>query len=102
MTTLTYFLTKSSNKCNWPSFCVGIFRPILYMLKYINRHPIDYNIFNLSNANTKPEVLASNNQIREYRRETKEINYTIKILKTRYSFIHLPTNFEAETLVLSF
>ena len=72
------------------------------MLKYINRHPIDYNIFNLSNANTKPEVSASNNQIREYRRETKEINYTIKIPKTRYSFIYLPTNFEAETLVLSF
>ena len=32
-----------------PSFHVGIFIPILYMLKYINRHPIDHNIFNLSN-----------------------------------------------------
>ena len=34
--------------------------------------------------------------------ETKANNYTIKIPKTKYSFIYLPTNFETETLVLSF
>ena len=72
------------------------------MLEYINRHPINHNIFKLSIANTKPQISAFNNQIREYRRETKEKNYTIKIPKTRYSFIYLPTNFEAKTLVLSF
>ena len=49
MTALTYFLTKSSNKCNWPSFHLGIFIPILYILKYVNKPPIDHNIFNLSN-----------------------------------------------------
>ena len=40
-------IQKDKHTYLWPSFRVGIFIPILYMLKYINRHPIDHNIFNL-------------------------------------------------------
>ena len=51
-------------------------------------------------ANTKPQI-----QLLTIRLENKEgkLNKTItpsKIPKTRYSFIYLPINFEAETLVL--
>ena len=83
MTALTYFLTKSSTNCNWPSFCMGIFILILYILEYINRHPIDHNISIFQITNTKPQISASNNEIREHRMETKENNYTIKIPKIR-------------------
>ena len=50
MTALTYSLEKTSNNCYWPSFRVGVFIPIVYMLEDINRHLIDHNIFNLSNC----------------------------------------------------
>ena len=53
------------------------------MLEYINRQPIDHNIFNFQLANTKPQILASNNQIREYRMKTKTNHYTIKITHNR-------------------
>ena len=34
-------------------------------------------------ANTKPQISASNNQIREHRTDTKANHYTIKILITK-------------------
>ena len=47
---------------------------------------------------TQPQIPTSNNQIREYKRETKENNYTIKLPITENNLIYLPTT-EAETLV---
>ena len=94
------FLTKSSTNSNWPSLQVGIFIPILYKLQYMDRHLKDHDIFNLSNSYHKTTNLASNNQIREHRSKTKTNHYTIKISITENKHIYLPTNFEAETLVL--
>ena len=47
---------------------------------------------------TQPQIPTSKNQIREYRRETKENNYTIKLPITKNNLIYLPTT-EVETLV---
>ena len=56
-----------------------------------------FSIFQI--ANIKPQISASNNQIREHRIETKVNHYTIKILITvNKHIINLPT-IEAETLI---
>ena len=49
-------------------------------------------------ANTKPQISASNNQIREHRTDTKANHYTIKISITENKHIYLPTT-KAETLI---
>ena len=49
-------------------------------------------------ASTKPQISATNNQIREHRTKTKANHYTIKILITKNKHIYLPTT-EAETLI---
>ena len=49
-------------------------------------------------ANTKPQILASNSQIREHRTETKANHYTIKILITKNKHIYIPTT-KAESLI---
>jgi len=49
VTVLAYVLTKSSTNSNWLSLQLGIFIPILYMSKYVNKHSIDHNIITLSN-----------------------------------------------------
>ena len=76
---------------------MGIFIPILYMLEYINRHPIDHDIFNISNCYHK-QISASNNQFREYRRENKQTITPLKLPIIENNLICLPTT-EAETLV---
>ena len=49
-------------------------------------------------ANTKPQISSSNNQIREYRRETKQTITPLKLPIVENNLIYLPTT-EAETLV---
>ena len=67
------------------------------MLEYINRHPIDHDIFNISNCYHK-QISASNNQFREYRREIKQTIKPLKLPIIENNLICLPTT-EAETLV---
>ena len=81
-------------------------QPLKSLIHYLNSQFSRYNKLTMISsvfqiANTKPQIPASKNQIRKSRMETKA-NYTIKIPKKRNSFIYLPTNFEAKTLVLSF
>ena len=49
-------------------------------------------------ANTKPQISTSNNQIREYRRETKQTITPLKLPIAKNNLIYLPT-IETETLV---
>ena len=55
-----------------------------------------FSIFQI--ANTKPQILAPNNQIKEHRTKTKANHYTIKILITENKHIYLPTT-KAENLI---
>ena len=79
MTASAYVLTKSSTKCNWPSFQLGIFIPILYMSKYVNKHPIDHNIVNISNYKHRITISAST-----IRLENKEGKINKKITPSKY------------------
>ena len=55
-----------------------------------------FSIFQI--ANTKPQILASNSQIREHRTETKANHYIIKKFIIENKHIYLPIT-EVETLI---
>ena len=78
MTISAYILTKSSTNSNMPLFHLGIFIPILYILKYVNKHPNDHNINNLSNYENIITSLTSKIRIED---KGVEINKTIILSK---------------------
>ena len=78
MTASTYILIKSSTNSNRPSFHLGIFIPIIHILKYVIKHPNDHNIINLSNYSNR--IISSASKIRLENKEGK-INKTIILSK---------------------